>query len=56
MSDKYEKHSNSIVEYTNHRVVHSSFSYWCIGYILSYKGAKNLLEFGIIFIKIIFFQ
>ena len=44
MVDKKEEVSDLLKNQIKHTVVKSAFSYWAIAYVLSYKGAKNLLE------------
>lgn len=45
ISDEVEMTSTKLDE-LSHRVVEAKFSYWCIGYLLSLSGAKNLYYKG----------
>jgi len=42
ISSEKETESDLIKTYTNHKTVCSKFSYWTLGYIISYMGAKKL--------------
>ena len=44
MVDKKEEFSDLLENQIKHTVVKSAFSYWAIAYVISYKGAKKLLE------------